>query len=115
MFVTRFSYTPETWARLREDPEDRSAAARESIEAAGGKLHGFWYALGEFDGITLWEAPSRVALASALVAIAGSSVTSKLETTVLLSVEEAMDAMKQSARVHHRAPGVTVRTPAAVA
>jgi uncharacterized protein with GYD domain len=115
MFVTRFSYTPETWARLRQHPEDRSEAARESIEAAGGKLHGFWYALGEFDGITLWEAPSRVALASALVAIAAAGVTSKLETTVLLSVEEAMDAMKQSARVHHRAPGVTVGTPAAVA
>ena len=115
MFVTRFSYTPETWARLREHPEDRSEAARESIEAAGGKLHGFWYALGEFDGITLWEAPSRVALASALVAIAAAGVTSRLETTVLLSVEEAMDAMQQSARVHHRAPGVTVRTPAEVA
>ena len=115
MFLTRFSYTPETWARLRDHPEDRSEAARESIEAAGGKLHGFWYALGEFDGITLWEAPSRVALASALVAIAAAGVTSKLETTVLLSVDEAMEAMNQSAHVHHRTPGVTVRTPAEVA
>ena len=115
MFLTRFSYTPETWARLREHPEDRSEAARVSMEAAGGKLHGFWYALGEFDGITLWEAPSRVALASALVAIAAAGVTSKLETTVLLSVDEAMEAMNQSAHVHHRTPGVTVRTPAEVA
>ena len=115
MFLTRFSYTPETWARLREHPEDRSEAARESMEAAGGKLHGFWYALGEFDGITLWEAPSRVALASALVAIAAGGVTSKLETTVLLSVDEAMEAMNQSAHVHHRTPGVTVGTAADVA
>ena len=115
MFLTRFSYTPETWARLREHPEDRSEAARESIEAAGGKLHGFWYALGEFDGMTLWEAPSRVALASALVAIAAAGVTSKLETTVLLTVDEAMEAMNQSAHLHHRTPGVTVRTPAEVA
>ena len=115
MFLTRFSYTPETWARLRDHPEDRSEAARESMEAAGGKLHGFWYGLGEFDGITLWEAPSRVALASALVAIAAAGVTSKLETTVLLSVDEAMEAMNQSAHVHHRTPGVTVRTPAEVA
>jgi uncharacterized protein with GYD domain len=115
MFLTRFSYTPETWARLREHPEDRSEAAGESMEAAGGKLHGFWYALGEFDGITLWEAPSRVALASALVAIAAAGVTSKVETTVLLTVDEAMEAMNQSAHVHHRTPGVTVRTPAEVA
>ena len=115
MFLTRFSYTPETWARLREHPEDRSEAARESIEAVGGKLHGFWYALGEFDGITLWEAPSRVSLASALVAIAASGVTSRLVTTVLLSVDEAMEAMNQSALVHYRAPGATVRIPSDVA
>ena len=114
MFLTRFSYTPETWARLREHPEDRSEAARESIEAAGGKLHGFWYALGEFDGITLWEAPSRVALASALVAIAASGVTSRLETTVLLTVDEAMEAMTTSAHVQYRAPGATVGTTADV-
>jgi uncharacterized protein with GYD domain len=115
MFLTRFSYTPETWARLREHPEDRSEAARESIEAAGGKLHGFWYALGEFDGMTLWEAPSRVALASALVTIAAADVTSRLETTVLLTVDEAMEAMNQSARVQYRAPGATTGTVADVA
>ena len=114
MFLTRFSYTPETWARLREHPEDRGEAARESIEAAGGKLHGFWYALGEFDGITLWEAPSRVALASALMTIAATAVTSKLETTVLLTVDEAMEAVTKSANVQYRAPGATVGTTADV-
>jgi uncharacterized protein with GYD domain len=115
MFLTRFSYTPETWARLREHPEDRSEATRESMEAAGGKLHGFWYALGEFDGMTLWEAPSRIALASALVTIAAAGVTSKLETTVLLTVDEAMEAMNKSAHVHHRTPGATIDTATDVA
>ncbi|MDQ2934198.1 MAG: GYD domain-containing protein [Chloroflexota bacterium] len=115
MFLTRFSYTPETWARLREQPEDRSEAARESMEAVGGKLHGFWYALGEFDGVTLWEAPSRVSLASALVAVAATGVMSKLETAVLLSTDEAMEALNQSAGVQYRAPGATVRTPGEVA
>jgi uncharacterized protein with GYD domain len=114
MFLTRFSYTPETWARLREHPEDRSEAARESMEAAGGTLHGFWYALGEFDGMALWEAPSRVALASALVTIAAAGVTSKLETTVLLTVDEAMEAVTKSAHVPYRAPAATVRTTADV-
>ena len=57
MYLTRFSYTPETWARLAKNPEDRREAARTYIESVGGKLHGFWYALGEYDGYTLWEAP----------------------------------------------------------
>jgi hypothetical protein len=43
MYLTRFSYTPETWARMIENPEDRRKAARAYIESVGGKLHGLWY------------------------------------------------------------------------
>ena len=50
MYLTRFSYTPETWARLVKNPEDRRAAAKQYIESVGGKLHGFWYAFGDHDG-----------------------------------------------------------------
>jgi uncharacterized protein with GYD domain len=41
LYLTRFSYTPETWARLIDKPEDRRDAARSHIESVGGKLHGF--------------------------------------------------------------------------
>ena len=49
-----------------------------------------------------------------LVAIAAAGVTSKLETTVLLSVDEAMEAMNQSAHVQYRAPGATTGSAADV-
>ena len=52
-YLTRFSYTPETWARLVRNPEDRRAAAQQYIESVGGKLHGFWYAFGDHDAYTL--------------------------------------------------------------
>ena len=55
LYLTRFSYTPETWARLAQQPEDRRDAARTYIEAVGGKLHGFWYAFGEYDAYNLWR------------------------------------------------------------
>ena len=54
-YLTKFSYTPETWARLIGNPEDRRKAAQEYIESVDGTLHGFWYAFGEHDGYTLWE------------------------------------------------------------
>jgi len=50
LYLTRFSYTPETWARLIKKPEDRQAAAKQYIESVGGTLHGFWYAFGDHDG-----------------------------------------------------------------
>jgi uncharacterized protein with GYD domain len=105
MFLTRFSYSPETWARLRERPEDRTDAVRESMEAVGGKLHGLWYSIGDYDGVALWEAPNRVSVASSLVATHAAGVHSRLETTVLLSVEEVLEALRQSAAINYRAPG----------
>ena len=36
-YLTRFSYTPATWAKLIKNPEDRRAAAKQYIEAVGGK------------------------------------------------------------------------------
>ena len=60
VYLSRFSYTPETWARLIASPEDRRTAAQSYIESVGGKLHGFWYAFGTHDGYNLWEAPDNV-------------------------------------------------------
>ena len=105
LYLTRFSYTPETWARLAQKPEDRRGAGREYIEAVGGKLHGFWYAFGEYDAYAVWETPDNVSMAAAALAISGGGALSKHETTVLLTVEEAMDAMRRSQDIRYRAPG----------
>src|SRR5438093_8302965 len=105
LYLTRFSYTAETWARLIQRPEDRREAARSYIESVGGKLHGFWYAFGAHDGYNLWEAPDNVSMAAVALAIAGGGALSSFETTVLLSVEETMDALRTAAQVGYRAPG----------
>ena len=42
LYLTRFSYTPETCARLTKNPEDRREAARKYIESVGGNLPGYW-------------------------------------------------------------------------
>src|SRR5688572_4858196 len=93
MYFTRFSYTPETWARLAKHPEDRRNAARSYIESVGGKLHGFWYAFGEYDACILLEAPDNGAMAAIAIAISGGGALSKLETTALLTVEETLKAL----------------------
>jgi uncharacterized protein with GYD domain len=104
-YLTRFSYTPETWAKLIDNPEDRRQAAQTYIESVGGSLHGFWYAFGDHDGYTLWEAPDNVSMAAVALAIAGGGALSSFETTVLLTVDETMDALRKAAHVAYRAPG----------
>ena len=105
LYLCRFSYTPETWARLISNPEDRREAARSYIESVGGKLHGFWYAFGAHDGYNLFEAPDNVSMAAVALAIGGGGALRSLETTVLLSVEETMDALRRADQVGYRTPG----------
>jgi uncharacterized protein with GYD domain len=110
LYLSKFSYTPETWARLADDPEDRSVAARTYIESVGGKLHDFWYAFGEFDGYSLWEAPDDVSMATVAIAIGGGGAVSKLETTRLLTIAETLEALGRVKSVGYRQPGTRTTT-----
>lgn len=104
-YLTRFSYTPQAWAKLIKQPEDRRTAATEYIESVGGRLHGFWYAFGDHDGYNLWEAPDNVAMAATAIAIGAGGSVSSFETTPLLTVEETLAALEQAASISYRPPG----------
>ena len=105
LYLSRFSYTPETWARLIKNPEDRTKAAQEYIESVGGTVHGFWYSFGTYDGHTLWEAPDNVSMAAVALAIGSGGALSSLETTVLLTVDETIEALRKAEQIKYRAPG----------
>ncbi len=105
VYLMRFSYTPETWARLVQKPEDRRDAARAYIEQVGGTLHGFWYGFGEYDGYIIYEAPDNVSSAGVVLAIAAGGALSKVETTVLLTVEEMLGALAKGKDIRYRPPG----------
>ena len=105
LYLTKFSYTPETWARLAANPEDRRQAATTYIESVGGSLHGFWYAFGTHDGFTLWEAPDNVSMAAVAIALGAGGALSGVETTVLLSVEETLEALRKVEGIRYRRPG----------
>jgi uncharacterized protein with GYD domain len=108
LYLSRFTYTHETWAKLIANPEDRRNAAQSYIESVGGRLHGFWYALGTHDGYNLWEAPDNVSMAAVALAIAGGGAVASFETTVLLTVDETIDALRRAGQIHYRQPGASL-------
>ena len=105
LYLSKFSYTASTWAKLIENPEDRREAAETYISSVGGKLHGFWYGFGTHDGYTLWEAPDNVSMAAVALAIGGGGAMNSLETTVLMSVEDTLDALRKAKDIQYRKPG----------
>lgn len=106
-YLTKFNYTPETWARLIANPEDRRKAAQTYIESVGGKLHGFWYAFGTYDAYAIYEAPDNISMAAVAMAINAGGALSSHETTVLLTVEETIDAVHQSKKIKYNSPGTS--------
>ena len=53
----------------------------------------------------VWEAPDNVSMAAVALAISGGGALSSLETTVLLTVDETMDALRKAEQVQYQAPG----------
>ena len=104
LYLGRFAYTQQAMKAMAANPQDRSVAAREATESVGGKLLGYWFAFGEFDGVFLAEAPDNATAAGLAMAVAGSGALSKLETTVLLDMEEAQEAMRKAAGGTYRPP-----------
>ena len=104
LYLGRFSYTADAMKALLAQPQDRSAAAREVAESLGGKLLGFWYAFGEFDGVFLMEAPDNASAAALAMAVGAGGALSEVETTVLLDMDEAQDAMRKAAAATYRPP-----------
>jgi uncharacterized protein with GYD domain len=74
------------------------------VEKLGGKMHAFYYTFGEYDGFTIIELPDNVSALAASLAASNPSTISKLKSTVIITMEEAMEAMK-------KAQGLTIAPP----
>jgi len=106
-FIVFFSYTPETWGRLIDQPGDRTAAVRASAEAAGGRLEALYWMLGGQDGLVILEAPdAESALAVAVTSMSTGAVT-HLGTHQLLDQDQLLAVLgkAKSIRDKFRPPG----------
>ena len=103
LYLGRFKYSAEAIKAMIENPQDRSAAAAKTAESLGCKLHGLWWALGDYDGVFLMEAPDNVTVVALSMAVGASGQVST-ENTVLLDTNEAQEAMRKAAAVTFNPP-----------
>ena len=103
LYLGRFKYSAEAIKAMIENPHDRGAVAAKAAESLGCKLHGIWWAFGEHDGVFLLEAPDNVAVVALAMAV-GASGQISTETTALLDMDEAQEAMRRAATATFRPP-----------
>jgi uncharacterized protein with GYD domain len=105
LFMTQFAYTPEAWAALTRNPEDRSQVVSRLAEQLGARMVNLYYAFGDYDGVIILEAPDDVTAAAVILAAVSPGHVKAVKTVPLLTPEQAMDAMRKAGSVTYRAPG----------
>ena len=94
--MIQFAYKSEMVGNLVKNPEDRSIAVKSLVEKLGGKLLAFYYTYGDYDGFLIADMPDNVSSLATVMAAFSAGGTAKLKTTVIITVEEAMEAMKKA-------------------
>ena len=107
MFMAQFAYTPQAWAALIHEPQDRAAASDALLRSRGGRLIGLYYTPGaEYDGFALFEAPDDASAAAVEIAAVAAGHLRSNRLLRLLSPEEMHAALKQAASAPNIAPKV---------
>jgi uncharacterized protein with GYD domain len=102
-YLQQISYTQEAWQALIKNPQNRIDAVRPAVEKLGGKIETAYFAFGDYDVIVIAELPDNVSAAALAVAFAGGGACRNVKTTPLLSVAEAVEAMKKAGQSGYKA------------
>jgi uncharacterized protein with GYD domain len=102
-----FSYTPDTWAKMIENPSDRTSAVSATVEGIGGKLEALYYMLGEKDGFVLFSAPDAESAGALALAVTSSGAFSSVQTAQLIEAGDLPGVLRTAgaARGDYRRPG----------
>jgi len=102
-FLIQVAYTPEAWAAMVKNPQDRSSAVEPAIKTLGGKMEKFWLSFGEYDIVGIIEMPDNVAAAAFAMAIAAGGACKTVKTIPLLGTQEGVEAMRKAAGSGYKA------------
>jgi uncharacterized protein with GYD domain len=103
-YMTQFAYTAEAIAAMAKNPQDRSIPVRELAQKLGGRLIGFYFCFGEYDGIVLSEAPDDTTATAIVMAAVSAGHIKAVKTTKLFTVEETMEAMRKAGSLTFQGP-----------
>jgi uncharacterized protein with GYD domain len=108
MYMLMAKYSPAALKAIMESGSDREAAARQAIETAGGKLHGFYGMFGQEYGLAMIvEAPSHAEYIGAVAPAISSGTFESWKTIPLYSWAEMSKAqvIAKKVRAVYKPPG----------
>jgi uncharacterized protein with GYD domain len=104
LYMGQFKYTAEAWIALTNKPEDRRAVLEQQVKKLNGRLLGIYYCIGEYDGVFLMEVPEDLTAEILRLSIIDAKIDKEITLTKLLTVEEAMEAMRKAGSIRYPTP-----------
>ncbi len=98
-YLFQWKYKDPAIQAMIETPQDRSAELRKAVEAFHGRMHQFFFAFGEYDGLSIVEFPNNESCASCAAMLTGAGANTSLQTTALLTANEGQAAMLRASSV----------------
>ena len=107
LYRSLFAYTPEAWAALAKNPEDRTQALSTLAESLGARLVNLYYMWGEWDGAVVVEAPDDATVTALIIAAVGTGHLRASSTTRLFTAQEMVETLRKAGSLQLRPPGGT--------
>jgi uncharacterized protein with GYD domain len=95
-YLIQVGYNTSGLAALVKQPQDRIEKVRPAIEALGGRIESAYYAFGDHDVVLICEMPDNATAAALALAIGAGGTVASYKTTVLLTSDEAVEAMSKA-------------------
>jgi|Marorgknorr_s2lv_3_1036020.scaffolds.fasta_scaffold23615_2 uncharacterized protein with GYD domain len=105
LYMIQARFTSTAWEALYTSSVDRREVLSKMLEDAGGRLIDYYFSFGDSDVIVITEAPDNIAAASAVIAIARAGAVTDVRTTVLMSYDEGIEALRRSGSMGYTPPG----------
>jgi uncharacterized protein with GYD domain len=103
-YMVQAAYTAEAWATMVKNPQDRSVPLRELAQKLGGRLISLYFCFGEYDVVSILEAPDDIAAGAAGLAAVSPGHIKAIKTTKLFTIEEAMEMMRKAGGLAFQGP-----------
>ncbi len=106
-YITNFTYSSGSWARMINSPGDRTEAAQQMMEALGGSLECIYWELGTHDGYSIVNLPDTVSAEALIAATTKTGAFKTMEAHELLTQQQliaTLDLARDVAQVFE-APG----------
>ena len=94
LYMCQWRYKDPDVKALILTGEKRDESVRIAVEAFNGKLHGFYFCLGRYHGVSIIEFPDIETLQACFMSAFGAGGLDCMEITTLLSPEQTSRALE---------------------